>query len=348
MQWDLFCRVIDNFGDIGVSWRLAADLASRGESVRLWVDDASALRWMAPGSRPGVEVIEGFAAPTPSGACDVVVETFGCALPAWFQSRMAAQVPAPVWINLEYLSAEPYVARSHGLRSPQSDGPAAGLNKWFFYPGFTPDTGGLLREPDLIEQLDQLNRDTWLRQHGWAPQVGERVVVLFSYELADWPRWLRWLAAQPTLLLVCPGALQADIVTRQLPATVRLVTLPWMNQSDFDALLRCSDLNFVRGEDSLARAIWAARPLVWQIYPQSDGAHKIKLTALLDQLKRHAPGSVATQIESVWRAWNHLQAWPDHPPEPTAWAEACAAWRAHLLSQGDLCSQLIRFATDRR
>ncbi|MEO7887531.1 MAG: elongation factor P maturation arginine rhamnosyltransferase EarP, partial [Polaromonas sp.] len=43
LQWDIFCKVIDNFGDIGVCWRLAADLASRGHKVRLWVDDASAL-----------------------------------------------------------------------------------------------------------------------------------------------------------------------------------------------------------------------------------------------------------------------------------------------------------------
>ncbi len=57
MHWDLFCRVIDNFGDIGVCWRLAADLGARGESVRLWVDDASALAWMAPQGSAGVEVL---------------------------------------------------------------------------------------------------------------------------------------------------------------------------------------------------------------------------------------------------------------------------------------------------
>jgi len=56
MQWDLFCRVIDNFGDIGVCWRLAADLAGRGEAVRLWTDDAGALAWMAPQGAPGVQV----------------------------------------------------------------------------------------------------------------------------------------------------------------------------------------------------------------------------------------------------------------------------------------------------
>ena len=55
-SWDIFCQVIDNFGDIGVCWRLAADLAARGHQVRLWVDDASALHWMAPQGAAGVEV----------------------------------------------------------------------------------------------------------------------------------------------------------------------------------------------------------------------------------------------------------------------------------------------------
>ena len=39
MRWDLFCRALDNYGDIGVGWRLAADLGARGEAVRLWLDD---------------------------------------------------------------------------------------------------------------------------------------------------------------------------------------------------------------------------------------------------------------------------------------------------------------------
>ncbi len=56
LQWDIFCRVIDNFGDIGVCWRLATQLAGQGQQVRLWVDDASALQWMAPEGCPGVEV----------------------------------------------------------------------------------------------------------------------------------------------------------------------------------------------------------------------------------------------------------------------------------------------------
>jgi hypothetical protein len=53
----LFCKVVDNYGDIGVCWRAAADLASRGQRVRLWCDDPRALAWMAPGGSPQVQVM---------------------------------------------------------------------------------------------------------------------------------------------------------------------------------------------------------------------------------------------------------------------------------------------------
>ena len=174
-QWDVFCRVIDNHGDLGVCWRLAAQLASRGEAVRLWVDDASALAWMAPDGAAGVELrrwAEPFDAPQPG---DVVIEAFGCDPPAGFVSRMAASTTPPVWINLEYLSAEAYVERSHGLPSPLQHGPGRGLVKWFFFPGFTPATGGLLRGP-----LATADRG-WLASVGATPRADERVVSVFAY-----------------------------------------------------------------------------------------------------------------------------------------------------------------------
>jgi uncharacterized repeat protein (TIGR03837 family) len=155
LRWDLFCHVVDNFGDIGVCWRLAADLAARGDSVRLWVDDASALAWMAPQGAPRVDVC---AWPANNDdrvvPADAVIEAFGCHLPACFVRAMATRAPAPAWINLEYLSAEEYVERSHRLPSPQLAGPGRGLTKHFFYPGFTEATGGLIREPDLAARRD--------------------------------------------------------------------------------------------------------------------------------------------------------------------------------------------------
>ena len=139
LAFDLFCRVVDNFGDVGVAWRLAAALGERGHPVRLWIDDASALDWMAPGGTSGVQVHPWDAAAAATQAGDVVIETFGCELPAPFVACMARRPNAPVWINLEYLSAEPYVERCHGLPSPQASGPGAGLRKWFPRDGVSFD-----------------------------------------------------------------------------------------------------------------------------------------------------------------------------------------------------------------
>ena len=179
--WDIFCRVVDNYGDVGVCWRLACNLAERGQRVRLWVDDATALRWMAPDGHDGVAVAAwgaGTSFPPPG---DVVVEAFGCDPAPAFVAAMAAAGEAarpPVWINLEYLSAERYVERSHALASPQMSGPARGLTKWFFYPGFTPATGGLLREPALPAEQAVFDRAAWLAARGMTlTQLSEQVGV---------------------------------------------------------------------------------------------------------------------------------------------------------------------------
>jgi uncharacterized repeat protein (TIGR03837 family) len=57
--------------------------------------------------------------------------------------------------------------------------------------------------------------------------------------------------------------------------------LPFLSQVGYDALLRDSDLNFVRGEDSWVRAIWAGKPFIWQPYFQDENAHIKKLEAFL-------------------------------------------------------------------
>jgi uncharacterized repeat protein (TIGR03837 family) len=350
--WDIFCRVVDNHGDLGVCWRLAADLAERGETPRLWVDDDSALQWMAPRRHPGVEVIrwqEPLAEHSPG---DVVIEAFGCELPPAFAQRMARRTPAPCWINLEYLSAEAYVERSHGLLSPQLSGPAAGLRKWFFYPGFTPRTGGLLREPGLLQRRAAFSRDAWLAARGWAPRGGERVVSLFCYEQPALPAWLHALAQQPTLLLATRGhaahqvesALGPSLALGQLRAQI-VAPLP---QHEYDHLLWASDLNIVRGEDSFVRAQWAGAPFIWHIYPQLDGVHRAKLEAFLDRFVGPADPRLADRVRSVARAWSDGAAPPEAWPAPAGWQRRCRDWRDALGAQDDLATQLLRFVAERR
>ena len=328
MRWDLFCRVIDNYGDVGVAWRLARDLASRGERVRLWLDDASALKWMAP-DRGAVEVLAWDDVPDVIG--DVVVELFGCDPPNAILERMVTRPGGPPrWINLEYLSAEDYVERSHGLPSPQFSGPAAGLTKHFFYPGFTEKTGGLLREPGLFEEPAALPPGVERRE-------GERIVSLFAYPQADVQRLVQLLADAPTLLLACPGKFERPSA---LPASVRWQDLPYLPQPQYDQLLRACDLNFVRGEDSFVRAQWAGKPFVWQIYFQDDHAHAAKLDAFL---ARYAPDAATA---ALFRAWNGLGDWP--ATLPSLDPSHALRWREHLAAQPDLTTQLLGFLASSR
>jgi uncharacterized repeat protein (TIGR03837 family) len=360
-RWDIFCKVIDNFGDIGVCWRLACNLAQRGQLVRLWVDDASALLWMAPLGCDGVEV-KSWAQLADYRAGDVLIEAFGCeiapeivaACASFYWARAEKGLEKPVWINLEYLSAEPFVERSHGLPSPIMSGPAKGTSKWFFYPGFTERTGGLLREADLpLATLPLANNATDAQR-----------ISLFCYEPAALPHLLQQLAqgTQSTELLVTQG--RATIAThnalKTLPEAHFLVKndlqpnkilhgklliseqlkiefLPALSQASYDALLRSCHLNFVRGEDSLVRALWAGQPFVWHIYPQSDGAHAAKLDAFLDWLDAPA------DLRLFHHVWNGLSNAPLPPLNMLSWATCTQAALQRLRKQADLVTQLQAF-----
>lgn len=370
LQWDIFCKVIDNFGDIGVCWRLAADLASRGHRVRLWADDASALAWMAPGGCEGVRVLTWSEPLDLQGAglaqqpTDVMVEAFGCDIAPEFIAACARTVSAgglkPLWINLEYLSAEPYVERCHAMPSPVQGGPAAGWTKWFFYPGFTEATGGLLREPDLADRQAGFDRSAWLATQG-LPSGGEKRVSLFCYEPPALASLLAQLAqhgldGQPARLLVAAGRAENAVKAavndeiglqrnKDGHGQLSISYLPLLTQRDYDHLLWACDLNFVRGEDSLVRALWAGNPFVWQIYPQDDDAHLAKLHAFLARLD--APPSLRA-FHDRWNAQSACdQATPDLSDLP-AWQSWARAIRSRLMRQDDLTTRLLRFIAKNR
>lgn len=356
MRWDIFCRVIDNHGDAGVTWRLAAELARRGASVRLWIDDAAPLQWMAPRGQAGVEVVP-WTQPAPDlEPGDAVVEAFGCDPPDAFVARMAQAArrgAQPAWINLEYLSAEAYVERSHALPSPVAAGPGAGLAKHFFYPGFTSRTGGLLRERDLDARRAAFDRAAWLRAGGVRAGEGQ-VVSLFCYEPPGLPELLRHLASAPrtTDLLVTAGrptaatrvalaALDAQHPGWNTAGRLRLRWLPLLTQEGYDQLLWACDLNFVRGEDSLVRGLLAGVPCVWQIYPQDDLAHHAKLDAFLDWL---APPA---DLRRFFLAWNGVTAGPLPAPDPAAWRPAAAQALTRIKALPELGAALEQFARQR-
>ena len=404
LHWDIFCNVVDNFGDIGVCWRLACNLAARGKRVRLWVDDVSPLAWMAPSGHPNVEVIDcknGLPNDQDYALGDVLVDTFDCEFAINLIAFQAINTPArgqftplkstiqPVWLNLEYLTAESFAERAHTLPYVHRSGAAQGWTQRYFYPGFNDKTGGLLREVDLFERQKAFDRVVWLRELFEISDAAEpsfprrresmtaavdsrlrgndgnmeidntRFISLFCYE----PDALEALIDQfttsktPTCLFVTAGRATAAVKAllehkKQLqpayllPEQLSILYIPQLTQTDYDHLLWSCDLNFVRGEDSLVRAIWAAKPFIWQIYPQHDGAHHAKLDAFFAMMD--APASLKT----AHIAWNasaaerKIDLFLPHFPQLDLqiWAQTAENLSKKLRLQSDLASSLIAFA----
>ena len=300
-RWDIFCRIVDNYGDIGVCWRLARQLHHEyGFHVRLWVDELNVAKRLIPAIDThmatqcidGVEIshwVEDF---PETVVADVVIEAFACEIPQRYLSAMVKT--RPVWLNLEYLSAEPWVADFHLQPSPH---PSLPLVKHFYFPGFSQNTGGLLREQGLIEARDAF-RNSAHEQAMFCEKLSINdsgmKVSLFCYPHAAIDNLLDSMATspEPVLCLVPDGKLlpvidsylgkPLSVGEKTTLGNLTLQILPFLGQADFDRLLWLCDFNFVRGEDSWLRAIWAGKPMVWQPYRQEEDTHLVKLNAFLD------------------------------------------------------------------
>ncbi|MCC7040302.1 MAG: elongation factor P maturation arginine rhamnosyltransferase EarP [Burkholderiales bacterium] len=373
LRWDIVCRVVDNFGDAGVCFRLARTLAAEhGIVVTLWIDDVTILAHIVPSLRGGHvdAVVDGVrvralatCTPHESDLPDVVVEAFGCGLPDAYLCAMAARPSRRVWIVLEYLSAEPWIDASHALPSPH---PRLPLMRWFWFPGFTAHSGGLLREADLLARRDAFQGHAGARAALWRElgvDAGDALAIsLFCYPNAALPALLdAWADADERIVCATPvgtASAQIDAWTKGavphpgmpfVRGRLTLVAVPFVDQDAFDRRLWASDLNFVRGEDSFVRAQWAARPFVWHAYPQAADAHLAKMDAFLSRLEARLDAPTRRAVRDFWYAWNtgdapaSAAAWPAYRHALPALERAGRAWAADLAGRPDLASALVGF-----
>lgn len=374
----IFCKVVDNYGDIGICWRLARQLhGEHGVAVTLWVDDLASFRRICPEvdaaaatqAVAGVEVRHWRGQDddyTAEEVADIVIEFFACDIPPRYIDAMAQRTPRPVWLNLEGLTAEEWVEGCHTLPSMH---PRLKLTKHFFFPGFTRRTGGLLREAGLAQQrLDFLAQPHPARDflHGLGlpdAEIDAFKVSLFCYPHAPVAElFAAWQGGDEKVTCLVPEGVAADAVAAFIggPAhaganatrgALSVRVLPFVPQPDYDRLLWACDLNFVRGEDSWVRAQWAGKPFVWHIYPQDENLHHKKLRAFLE---RYAPD--IGSLQSVMLQWNgaavQAAAWP------ALWSALQAeraridarseAWQAEMAANGDLAANLLAFAASLR
>jgi uncharacterized repeat protein (TIGR03837 family) len=380
--WDIFCSVVDNYGDIGVCWRLARQLSrEHGQAVRLWVDNLSRLHQLcnaidaaADTQRvDGVEVMRWNSDDNSSfpqvHPAEIVIEGFGVRPPASFVAAMAAHAKPPVWINLEYLSAEPWVDTHHGLPSAQ---PTLPLIKHFFFPGFTAATGGLLFERGLATERDTFQADAraiaeFRRRLGiWEHPHARRAswVSLFCYANLALPSLLAaWVASgEPVICVVPEGNTLAQVsamVGRELVAGERfeqgsltLLAIPFVEQDEYDRLLWMCDVNFVRGEDSFVRAQLAARPLVWQAYPQAEDAHLLKMRAFLERYAAGQGAGTVAALSTMFETWNGSggeveAAWAEFSGQRGSLSGHAERWAAHLARGKNLAATLVQFCENK-
>jgi len=378
LRWDVFCRIVDNFGDAGVCWRLARQLTrEHGIAVTLWIDDVASLARFVPGlaenrndqasngirvRRLTTHIAEPFDLP------DVVIEGFGCGLPEPYVAAMANASRPPVWVVLEYLSAEPWIDASHALPSRH---PRLPLTRWFWFPGFTTKTGGVLREADLLDTRDAFRgdsaaRDAIWRATGYSPAPEALKVSLFCYANPALPALLEaWAEGDEAIACIVPeGVARSELdfwtggavphpgapLTR---GRLTLAVVPFVDQDAFDRRLWACDLNFVRGEDSFMRAQWAGQPYVWHIYPQEEDAHLTKMDAFLTRLEGSVPDGVRLGQRTFWYAWNAgdpittADAWPGYRAAMPAVTVLARAWARALARQPDLAGGLVKFCESR-
>ncbi len=350
-RWDVFCRVVDNFGDAAVCWRVARQLADEhGARVRLWIDHPETLAALRPDTAGiAVDVLPWTPDTDFGDPADIAIDAFGDGLPERYVRAMAARPDAHLWIKLEYLSAEAWVPGHHGLPSPH---PSLPLRRFFCFPGFVDGTGGLLRERDLLARRDAFDPASFWPAIGQAPPGPDASVVsLFGYEnpavgelLQSWADGPVPVVAVVTESRLTPGVrtfLGSDSRRGRLQARF----LPFLPQDRYDELLWSCDWNFVRGEDSFVRAQWAARPFAWQVYPQQEDAHQVKLEAFL---ALYAAGLEAP-LAPLWRAWNGAApdigaAWQALLPHRERLRAHARQWAHRQGARADLVAELARFA----
>jgi uncharacterized repeat protein (TIGR03837 family) len=344
--------VVDNFGDIGVVWRLARQLErEHGATIRLFVDDLRSFKVLEPAvdTLKEQQEVSGIAVMTWNCAsalqpANLVIEAFAVELPDEYIAAMAAMTSPPVWLNLEYLSAEGWVGEHHLLPSPHARLP---LTKYFFFPGFVPGTGGLIRESGLLAERDSF---------AVANDENDLHIFVFGYPNSATSSLFRAMSEStlPVCCKVTEGALADSLEGGRCSRPERegnfsLSVIPFTVQRDFDRLLWKHDVLFVRGEDSFVRAQWAGKPFVWQIYPQSGNAHWVKLDAFLALYCDQMGGEAASAVRELWRAWNAEDdanvgaAWRGfiaHLPELETHA---GTWASKLAQMPDLAANLLSF-----
>ncbi len=313
---DIFCHVVDNYGDIGVVYRFAREFKRRHPEcrVRVFVDDLNSLKSMHPEidthltrqEHAGIMYIDTLALNRALvdelGTAHILVEAFACYIPEIVLD--AASGRRTYIINIDHLSAEKWVEGYHLKESLLGRGE---LKKYFFMPGFTIDTGGVVVDTHIEAFRERLGHDRRaylnkiIEPLGVEIDGGDETMVgtIFTYErrfdslldsLERHDRRTCLLVFDRKSIEGMKMTVSEKKVERLGEASYRvgnsvIAFLPFLPQQTYDELLCLADFNLVRGEDSLVRAILAEKPFIWHAYKQDNNYQMVKVKAFLEAIE---------------------------------------------------------------
>ena len=364
MEITIFCKVVDNFGDIGVAFRLAKNLKLYypQENINLVVSDLQAFHNINSfvSCKKTFQCVDGLNiydwnaddvcaevfSENDGEKLEVMLECFQCGRPEWlenilFEKKLSRTVRI---IMIDYLTAEDYAQDFHTLQSLTRSSKVQKVN---FMPGFTNKTGGLIIGKDW-EKLPLYN------------SFGD--VLVFTYDFNFFPL-IRAFAAATKNIILAQGAGKKSFLDavkkyedfeHDNHNPINFSELPFLNQNEWDEMMKKCSLLFIRGEESLSRACLSGIPFVWQAYRQSEDYHIVKMNALLKKMRPFFCDSDFSIIENLWKDFNFEE---QNPPNDESIFKHCTdfinssqrlanGFRDFSLSlreNGDFCHNLMTF-----
>ena len=322
----ILCKVVDNFGDIGVVYRLARALSDlRAElNLTLVVSNLESFHKMASQIDPNKDVqefkyknstwkilnwhLDNAECRMLNAECafnfSIILECFQCGRPDWLENILFSQdfTQEVQILNIDYLTAEDYAEEFHLLKSGTRK---TNIRKRFFMPGFTQKTGGLI----INEEAHSRNEET----------EEEFKMFFFAYEddcsaivkgISDFQSQMRSSKKDFSVCIyLADGKSSAPFeeAWKSSGSPFKIIKLPFMQQEEFDTFILTMNFLFIRGEDSLARACLSGLPFVWQAYKQDENYQLVKVNALLDQMKDYFPAKEFQAIQNFWKNYNDYE-----------------------------------------
>lgn len=305
---DIFCEIIDNFGDIGVVYRISKELKKIFQNVRIRIvlnrlEEFKAINKKVKDT--DYQEIDGLICVTEKyvkenmesfGVSDVFIEAFGCNVPEEYVK--AAKENSKLWINLEYLSGEKWIEDFHLCESLID---SKTLKKIFFMPGFSEKSGGVIIDSGFLERMKfgKENRDEVFKKYFKDFDLKDKFIgTIFSYE-KNFENLLETLKnyEKETILLLMGEKTQksfSEILKKNLTedygnivkyGKITMIYSDFFSQEEYEEIISASDFNFTRGEDSFVRGIILGKPFMWHIYLQEEKAHMDKIKAFTERIK---------------------------------------------------------------